>query len=182
MVKGTEVILVNKKDNKTGKGEKLQVHRQGKLHRAFSVFIFNSKGEMLLQQRVKSKYHSGGLWSNACCSHPKPGEKTRTAAKKRLKEEMGFTCELKKIFSFIYKAKLGALTEYEFDHIFLGRFDGEPKPNKKEVRSWKWINLRQLKRDIKKNPEKYTFWFKRALDRVINYIKENSSRTGKKTM
>ena len=155
-----KVILVNKKDEVVGTEEKMKAHQQGKLHRAFSIFLFNKKGETLIQKRAKSKYHSGGLWTNTCCSHPRPDENLGQAAKRRLKEEMGISCNLKKIFSLIYKAKVGNLTEYEFDHVFFGRFDGKPKPNKKEVADWQWIKLADLKNDIKKNPQKYTPWFK----------------------
>lgn len=155
-----EVILVNKKDEVVGKEEKMRTHLEGKLHRAFSILLFNKKGEILIQKRAKSKYHSGGLWSNTCCSHPRPNEELMKAAKRRLKEEMGISCNLKKIFNFIYKVKLGDLTEYEFDHVFFGEFNGKPKPSKKEVADWKWIKLSDLEVDLKKNPQKYTPWFK----------------------
>ncbi|OIO44493.1 MAG: isopentenyl-diphosphate delta-isomerase [Candidatus Nealsonbacteria bacterium CG_4_10_14_0_8_um_filter_35_10] len=159
-----EVILVNKKDEQIGTGEKLKVHREGKLHRCFSILIFNSEGELLIQQRAKSKYHSPGLWSNTCCSHPRPGEDLKTATKRRLKEEMGIKCDLKEIFSFIYRAKSGKWIEHEFDHVFVGKFDSNPKLNKKEVQDFKWINLQELKKDLKEHPRKYTFWFKRILE------------------
>ena len=159
-----KVILVNKKDEKVGIEEKIKAHKEGKLHRSFSIFIFNSKGELLIQQRAKSKYHSALLWSNTCCSHPRPNEKLIEAAKRRLKEEMGVETDLKEIFSFIYRAKSGEWIEHEFDHVFLGKFDGNPKPNKKEVKDWKWINLEELKKDMKKSPKKYTFWFKKIVN------------------
>lgn len=160
-----KVILVNKNDEQIGIGEKLKVHQEGKLHRCFSILIFNSKGELLIQQRVKSKYHSPGLWSNTCCSHPRPGEDLREAVKRRLKEEMGIKASnLKEFATFIYKAKLGNLIEHELDHVFVGKFDGQPKPNKNEVQDFKWINFQELKRDIKKYPRKYTFWFKRIFE------------------
>jgi len=165
-----KVVLVNKKDETVGVEEKMKTHLDGKLHRAFSITLFNKKGEVLIQQRAKSKYHSPGLWSNTCCSHPKPKENLDQAAKRRLKEEMGITTDLKKKFSFIYKAKLGHLTEYEFDHVFLGRFDGKPKPNKKEVEDWKWMKLTDLEKDIKKNPQKYTPWFKIIFDKIKKEI------------
>jgi len=134
------------------------------LHRSFSIFIFNSKGELLIQQRAKSKYHSPLLWSNTCCSHPRPKEKLIEAAKRRLKEEMGIKAShLKELSTFTYKAKSGNFIEHEFDHVFVGKFDGNPKPNKKEVEGFKWINLQELKRDMKKYPRKYTFWFKRMM-------------------
>jgi isopentenyl-diphosphate delta-isomerase type 1 len=163
----TEIILVDKNDEIMGKGEKLWVHQRGKLHRAFSIFIFNSAGEMMLQQRAKSKYHSGGLWTNACCSHPRMGRKLENEIKKRLQEEMGIKCRLKEVFSFIYKAKVGDLIEHEFDHVFIGRFDGEPKINKEEAEDWKWISPEELKEDVKNNPKKYTAWFKRVFKKVL---------------
>lgn len=132
-----DIILVDKDDNEIGKGEKMAVHLAGQLHRAFSIFIFNSQGEMMLQRRASTKYHSPGLWTNACCSHPRPGESLEQAAKRRLKEEMGFECDLQKVFSFIYKAKVEDLTEHEFDHVFIGKFDQEPVLNKEEADGWK---------------------------------------------
>jgi len=162
-----EVILVDKKDNEIGIEEKIKAHRKGKLHRSFSIFLFNKKGELLLQKRAKSKYHSPGLWSNTCCSHPRPGQNLKKEAKRRLKEEMGIECNLKKVFSFYYKVKVGDLIEHEFDHVFLGKFEGNPKPNLKEAEDWKWINPEELKRDIKKNPQKYTEWLKIILDRLL---------------
>lgn len=160
MKKRNYVITVNKKDKEIGKEEKIKAHQEGKLHRAFSIFIFNEKGELLLQKRAESKYHSGGLWSNACCSHPRPGFDLKKEAKKRLKEEVGIKTTLKEVFSFIYKAKVGDLIEHEFDHVFVGKFNGDPKPNGKEVEEWRWINKRELKKDLKENPEKYTPWLK----------------------
>jgi len=166
-----QVILVNKKDTAIGIEEKMKVHLKGKLHRAFSVLLFNEKGETLIQKRAGSKYHSGGLWTNTCCSHPRPKENLGQAAKRRLKEEMGIETDLKEIFSFIYKAKLGNLVEYEFDHVFLGRFQGNPKPDKKEVEDWQWIKPADLGADIKKNPQKYTPWFKIIFNKVKKEIK-----------
>lgn len=154
------VILVDKKDRAVGTEEKIKAHLQGKLHRAFSILIFNKKGEILIQKRLRSKYHSGGLWTNTCCSHPRPKENLFSAAKRRLKEEMGIECNLKETFSFIYKAKVGDLIENEFDHVFVGQFDGRPQPNKNEVEDWKWITIKNLKKDLKENPKKYTPWFK----------------------
>ncbi len=167
------VILVNEKDEKIGIEEKLKAHQEGKLHRAFSVLLFNKKGEVLIQKRAKSKYHSGGLWTNTCCSHPKVKESLKKAVKRRLREEMGIECEnLREIFSFIYKAKVGNLIEHEFDHVFVGTFEGKPKPNKKEVEDWKWIKLSQLKKEIKKNPQKYTPWFKIILKKMENFLEK----------
>ncbi len=167
-----KVVLVNKKDKVIGTEEKIKAHLEGKLHRAFSIILFNKKGELLIQKRAKTKYHSPGLWSNTCCSHPRPKEKIELAAKRRLKEEMGIETDLKKAFSFVYKAKLGNLIEYEFDHVFLGRFDGKPKPNKKEVADWQWIKPADLKADIKKNPQKYTPWFKIIFRKIKQAVTE----------
>jgi len=163
-----KVILVDKKDKEIGREEKIKAHREGKLHRSFSIFLFNKKGELLIQKRAKSKYHSPGLWSNTCCSHPRPDRNLEDEAKRRLKEEMGIVkCNLKEVFNFIYNQKVGDLTEHEFDHVFFGTFEGNPKPNPDEAESWKWVNIIELKKDIKENPGKYTAWFKLILDRVI---------------
>lgn len=162
-----KIILVDKKDNEIGVGEKLKVHQEGKLHRAFSIFIFNSKGEMLLQKRAKTKYHSPGLWTNTCCSHPGPNKNLEEEAKRRLKEEMGINCQLKEIFSFIYKVNLGSLIEHEFNHVFIGKFNGKPTVNAKEADDWEWINTKELKKDVRKNPEKYAYWFRLILDKVL---------------
>jgi isopentenyl-diphosphate delta-isomerase len=167
------VILVDENDTKIGDEEKIEAHKAGKLHRAFSVFTFNSKGEMLLQRRAAHKYHSGGLWTNACCSHPRLGEPVEEAVHRRLKEEMGFDCELKKIFHFIYKAELGDLTEHEFDHVFVGKFDEPVNPDPEEVDGYRWVPLASLKEDIKAHPENYTEWFKIALEKVVSHYEEN---------
>lgn len=164
-----KVVLVNKKDEEVGTEEKLKAHQKGKLHRAFSVFLFNKKGDFLIQKRAESKYHSPGLWTNTCCSHPKPNEELKKAAQRRLKEEMGISCDLKKKFNFIYKAEMGNLTEHEFDHVFFGEFNGKPKPNKKEVSDWKRISPVDLRKDIKKNPWKYTPWFKIIIKKLKNF-------------
>ncbi len=160
------IILVDQDDNQIGTGEKMEVHRAGKLHRAFSVFVFNNRGEMLLQRRALTKYHSGGLWTNTCCSHPRPEEKTMDAARRRLMEEMGFVCELKEVDSFVYKTEFEGLFEHEFDHVLIGKYEGEIKENKDEVEEWKWISLDELGIDVKNNPDKYTSWFKIALERL----------------
>lgn len=166
-----QVILVNKIDAPVGGQEKLQAHQQGALHRAFSVFIFNDTGEMLLQQRALGKYHSGGLWTNACCSHPRPGEETVVAAHRRLREEMGFDCEIRKVFDFIYRAELDfGLIEHEFDHAFIGTYNGEILPDADEVADFKWISLENLKEDVEKLPEIYTIWFKIALEKVLAHF------------
>lgn len=165
------VILVDEKDNQLGLMEKMEAHEKGLLHRAFSVFLFNSKGEMLLQQRAISKYHSGGLWTNACCSHPRNGEKTIDAAHRRLEEEMGFDCAIEKAFHFIYKSALdNDLTEHELDHVFIGQYEGEIKPNPEEVESYKYIAVPELVEDVKNNPQNYTEWFKICLEEVLARI------------
>ena len=162
-----KIVLVDKKNRKLGEMEKLEAHKRGLLHRAFSIFIYNSKGELLIQQRPKEKYHSGGLWSNTVCSHPKPGERYLVAARRRLKEEMGFDCKLEKKDVLIYKKEFdNGLTENEFDTIFVGKFDGIPKPNIKEVADWKWISINDLKNDLSKNPQKYTYWFGEIIKNV----------------
>jgi isopentenyl-diphosphate Delta-isomerase len=159
-----QVILVDEHDHETGTMEKMQAHVEGKLHRAISVFLFSTKGELLLQQRAFGKYHSSLLWTNTCCSHPRPGETPKDAATRRLQEEMGITCELKEAFSFIYKAELDHnLTEYEYDHVFTGVTDALPAPDKTEVAGWKYVDIDTLKQDIHAHPEKYTEWFKICL-------------------
>ena len=164
------VILVKEADQEIGIAEKMAVHKEGILHRAFSIFVFNSKEELLLQQRAKSKYHSGGLWSNTCCSHPKPGESLTGACNRRLKEEMGLECELTEIFSFIYRAEVGDLIEHEVDHVFFGRTDCQPFPCLTEVGDWKWINLDELRRDVAINPDKYTYWLRISMNKLIPFI------------
>ena len=165
------VILVNKSNRKIGVEEKIKAHMEGKLHRAFSIFVFNSQGELLIQQRAKSKYHSGGLWSNTVCSHPKPDETYAKAVHRRLKEEMGFDCKLKKIFCFIYNTNFkNNLIENEYDCVFLGKFDGSPKPNPQEVMNYKWMSIKELKNDIIKNSNKYSVWLKIALEKMGSFI------------
>jgi isopentenyl-diphosphate delta-isomerase len=168
-----KIILVDKKDREIGTGEKLEVHKSGKLHRAFSIFVFNRKGELLLQKRAKGKYHSGGLWSNTCCSHPRAGEKLEKAVHRRLKQEMGFDCSLKEIFSFVYKVKFeNGLYEHELDHVFIGNYGRKPEPDPEEAEGWKWISLNELKKDIQKNPGNYTYWLKVSLDKLDSYMKK----------
>jgi len=164
------VVLVDDQDQVVGATPKLKAHQLGKLHRAFSVFIFNAKSEMLLQQRAKDKYHSAGLWTNACCSHPKPGEEIQAAAHRRLFEEMGFDCALTKAFQFIYKTEFeNGLTEHELDHVFIGRYDGLVVANGDEVNNYKWIQVKSLQEEVNLHPEFYTSWFKIALKKVINF-------------
>jgi len=156
-----QVILVNDKDEQIGLAPKMEAHEKAMLHRAFSVFIFNDKNELLLQQRAKTKYHSPLLWTNTCCSHQRDGENSLDAGKRRLNEEMGFNCPLKEIFTFIYKAPFeNGLTEHELDHVLIGNFTGKPTINKDEVESYKWISMENVKLDIENNPQKYTVWFK----------------------
>ena len=163
-----QVILVDENDGAVGVGGKTKTHLEGRLHRAFSVFIFNAGGELLLQKRALTKYHSGGLWSNTCCSHPRPGEATQRAAHRRLKEEMGFDCDIRETFSFIYKVKLdGDFLEHEYDHVFVGQFDGVPSPNAEEVDDWKWIPVGELRRDMERTPEKYTFWLMASFEKTV---------------
>ncbi|MEA2701625.1 MAG: isopentenyl-diphosphate Delta-isomerase [Candidatus Parcubacteria bacterium] len=162
-----DVILVDEHDTQIGTMEKLAAHAQGRLHRAFSVFIFHSDGRMLLQRRAAGKYHSGGLWSNACCSHPRPGEPVEAAAHRRLREEMGIDCDLRETHAFIYRAPFpNGLIEHEYDHVFVGRSDDLPAPNPEEVDDWVWMDIPELRRDMKEHPEDYTYWFKVAFDRV----------------
>ena len=166
-----DVILVDEKDRPTGTMEKIEVHKKAMLHRAFSVFIFNDKGEMLLQKRASKKYHSGGLWTNSCCSHPQPGEDTMAAANKRLQEEMGFSTSLTKAFTFIYKASFeNGLTEHEYDHVFVGSFNGLIRPNPDEVDDYCNQSLDQLKQSLKTHPHHFTEWFKIALPKLETYL------------
>ncbi len=162
------VLLVDENDNPLRSEEKLKAHQEGSLHRAFSILLFNSKNEYLLQKRALSKYHCGGLWSNTCCSHPRPGEETLLAAHRRLKEELGIVCgKLEKKFDFIYKAAVNSsLTEHEFDHVFFGTFEGAIKPNPEEVCAYAWVAPEILKKDVENHPEKYTIWFRILLDKV----------------
>ena len=167
-----KVILVDQEDNIIGTMPKIEAHKKAVLHRAFSVFILNKKGELMLQKRALNKYHSPELWTNTCCSHQREGEGNLQAGKRRLKEEMGFTTPLEELFSFIYKAPFdNGLTEHEFDHVMLGYYDGLPKINFEEVASWKWISLEKVKKHMKKNPEHYTAWCKIIYERFYNYIK-----------
>lgn len=170
-MKTDDIILVNEDNDEVGSGEKIDIHKKGLLHRAFSIFIFNSKNELLLQQRALNKYHSGGLWTNTCCSHPKPGELVLDAARRRLQEEMGIDCKLEEKFTLIYKTNFSNLIEYEYDHVILGICDNNPKINLAEAADYKWINIKKLRSDIKKNPNKYTYWFKIALPKLLKQIK-----------
>lgn len=155
------VILVDSNDNEIGTMEKMEAHKKGVLHRAFSVLLFDQSGRMLIQKRARTKYHSSGLWTNTCCSHPLPGESLQEATRRRLKEEMGIDVQPAFSHSFIYKAVLDKnLIEHEFDHIFVGTFSGTPHINKKEVEDWKYVELEWLRQDIERHPSAYTEWFK----------------------
>lgn len=166
-----EVILVDENDHEIGLMDKLEAHEKGLLHRAFSIFIFNDKNELLMQKRAMGKYHSASLWSNTCCSHPKMGDSIEIACEIRLMEEMGFITELKFFKSFIYKASLGnGLHEHEFDHVYIGRFNGSPVPNSAEVARWRYVDLNELEKDLVANPTHYTAWLKIIFGDVKKYI------------
>jgi isopentenyl-diphosphate delta-isomerase len=164
------VVLVDDQDNAIGKMEKQQAHVEGVLHRAFSIFIFNSEKKLLLQKRASSKYHCGGLWTNTCCSHPRENENIQDAAIRRLQEEMGMHCQLQPIFSFVYRAEFeNGLTEYEFDHVFFGESDQTPELNLEEVEDFRYVGMEQLQTEITENPAHFTPWFLIALDRVKEF-------------
>lgn len=155
------VVLVDEFDNIIGTMEKLEAHEKGLLHRAFSILLFNSKGEILLQKRSSAKYHSGGLWTNTCCSHPLPNERMEDATQRKLKQEMGIEASMEFNFKFIYNARLDKnLIEHEYDHVYTGMFDGVPILNREEVEDWKFIDFKSLQNDMELNPELYTYWFK----------------------
>ncbi len=171
----TQVILVNELDEPIGVMEKLQAHQTASLHRAFSVFIFNQKGEMLLQKRALQKYHSGGLWTNACCSHPLPGEDTKNAATRRLKEELGFETVLQHAFTFTYHAALdNGLTEHEIDHVFTGKYDGQININEEEVSAYRYEPMIAIKKMLDIAPQLYTPWFKIAFSKLESYLASSS--------
>lgn len=160
-----QLILVDAEDRELGVSDKLQAHLTGALHRAFSIFVFDAQQRLLLQKRALMKYHSGGLWSNTVCGHPRPGESTLAAAHRRLVEEMGFDCELRLMFGFIYRAELSnQLIEHEYDHVFVGNFDGEPQPETLEVEAWRWMSMSELKADLRDHPEKYSYWLQAAIN------------------
>ena len=172
-----KVILVDENDNQVGLMPKLEAHQKGLLHRAFSVFIFNSKYQLLLQKRAISKYHSGGLWTNTCCSHPREAEDILDAANRRLLEEMGIKTNLRKVFDFIYKAELdNELTENEFDHVFYGVFDENPTLNKEEAEDYKWVDMETISNDIIRNSDNYTVWFKIAFDYFYKYLNNDNNK------
>ena len=166
-----KVILVNEKDEPIGLMGKMEAHEKGLLHRAFSVFVFNSKQEVLLQQRAACKYHSPNLWTNTCCSHPRAGETNQQAGERRLQEEMGLQVPLQEVFSFIYKAPFdNGLTEHEYDHVLIGYSDAQPQINPEEVASWKWLSLEAIKEDILQAPERYTAWFKIIFEEFYHHL------------
>ena len=168
-----KVILVDNNDNQIGLMPKLEAHEKGVLHRAFSVFIFNNYGELMLQRRALTKYHSPGLWTNTCCSHQRDGETNIISGKRRLNEEMGFDTELFEKTSFIYKAKFdNGLTEHEFDHVLVGSYNHSPMINSTEVDSWKWMSMENIKKDIKDHPDNYTAWFKIIFEKYYKYISQ----------
>ncbi|MDE3250339.1 MAG: isopentenyl-diphosphate Delta-isomerase [Bacteroidota bacterium] len=179
-----DIILVNENDEPVGTMEKMEAHRRALLHRAFSVFIFNSRGELLLQQRAKEKYHSAGLWTNACCSHPRPGEDTVAAASRRLREEMGFSAAITEIFSFTYRSEFdNGLTEYEFDHVFAGVYDGPIHPDPNEVAAYRYQSMGDVRMALDKEPSQFTTWFNIAFPLLEKWhdeqkaVKEAVSKT-----
>ncbi len=180
MAESRKIILVDENDNPVGEADKLEAHQNGgKLHRAFSIFVFNDKGETMLQKRSAIKYHSANKWSNTCCSHPYVGDTLLGAAHRRLYEEMGFDCPLEEQFSFVYKADVGnGLTEWEYDHVIFGKFNGEPHINKDEASDYKWVSLDELKKDVSQNPDAYTPWLRICLDRVISAYNKWSEQNG----
>lgn len=169
-----KVILVNEKDEEIGSEEKLLAHQKGLLHRAFSIFIFNSNGDMLIHKRADGKYHSAGLWTNSCCSHPKPSEQTHDAAIRRLSEELGLGAKLSFLFNFIYKSEFdNGLTEHELDHVFWGVTDEKPTPNENEISEFKYMSPDQVLKDIEAYPDNYTFWFKKIIRRVLKVVPQH---------
>ena len=160
------VVLVDENDAEVGTLEKQRAHLEGRLHRALSVFVLNARGEMLLQRRAAGKYHSGGLWTNACCSHPRPGEAVGQAARRRLREEMGIDCALTPLFAFTYRADVGdGLVEHEYDHVFAARWDGDPQPSVDEVDGWRWVPVEEIAREVRRSPEAFTPWFRMVFAR-----------------
>lgn len=163
-----EVILVDEADRPVGTAPKMRAHREGALHRALSVFVFNSRGELLLQRRAAGKYHSAGLWTNTCCSHPRPGEETADAARRRLEEEMGLSTSLTPLFTFTYRSRFeDGLWEHEVDHVFLGRSDQDPAPDPAEVGEWRWVRPESLVREMERDPGHFTVWFREPFERIL---------------
>jgi len=167
-----DIVLVDEHDREIGTGIKAEVHRTGELHRAFSVFLYNEE-KLLIQQRADHKYHSPGLWANTCCSHPAPGETTEAAVRRRLMEEAGIECEAEEIFSFVYKHQFAEdLYEHEFDHVFLGRYDGDYEINPDEVKAFRWVALDELEKETAEHPERFACWFLIAVPEVIRIVRE----------
>ncbi|MGX1930855.1 isopentenyl-diphosphate Delta-isomerase [Flagellimonas sp. 2504JD4-2] len=176
-MKEENVILVNEADEPIGLMPKMEAHEKAVLHRAFSVFVMNQKGQTMLQQRAKDKYHSPLLWTNTCCSHQREGESNIEAGKRRLQEEMGFQTELQELFSFIYKAPFdNGLTEHELDHVMMGNYEDSPTINTDEVEAWKWMYPSEIKEDIAKNPEQYTAWFKIIFERFYDHLTKSMAK------
>ncbi len=168
-----QVIVIDGDDAPVGTMDKMAAHVEGVLHRAFSVFVFNTKGQLLLQQRALSKYHSGGKWTNTCCSHPRPGEDTLLAAHRRLAEEMGMACELHYLFNFTYKAEVeNELIEHELDHVFYAISDVQPVPEPEEVAAYKYVDMETLKYELENNACKYTKWLKICFERVKEHYQQ----------
>ena len=162
-----QVVLVDERDRELGSFPKLQAHQEGRLHRALSVLVFNTSGELLMQRRAIGKYHSGGLWSNTCCTHPGPGEPVADAARRRLFEEMRLTCEVERVGEIVYRAEFeSGLVEHEYDHLFIGRSDADPRPNADEVADWRWMSWNAVRLDLAANPAAYTRWLGLVLDEV----------------
>ena len=174
MEKEELVVLVNENNEQIGLMPKLEAHEKALLHRAFSVFILNDKNELMLQQRAADKYHSPLLWANTCCSHQRENETNIEAGNRRLQEEMGFSAELKELFSFIYKAPFdNGLTEHELDHVMIGYYNGEPTINPDEVQAWKWMDIDEVRKDIQQNPDIYTAWFKIIFNEFYHFLEEH---------
>lgn len=175
-MKEDHVILVNTQDVQIGTMPKMEAHEKAQLHRAFSVFVMNDRGETMLQQRAQHKYHSPLLWTNTCCSHQRVGENNIEAGKRRLQEEMGFVTDLKELFSFIYKAPFdNGLTEHELDHVMIGTYNEAPVINREEVADWKWMRPKDIQEDIALNPRRYTVWFKIIFEKFYNHLIQNQS-------
>lgn len=169
------VILVDEHDRELGTEEKERAHREGRLHRAFSVFVFDSRGRLLLQRRARTKYHSAGLWTNTCCSHPRPGEGVPAAAARRLREEMGMECALRPSFPLLYRAELDrGMTEHEYDHVLVGECDRDPVPDPAEVEEWAWVSPAALRREVERRPEAYTYWFRLALPELLDRLERRA--------
>lgn len=178
LMNNTHVVLVDEADKAVGTMDKLEAHRQGRLHRAFSIFILNSKGEMLLQQRALGKYHSGGLWTNACCSHPMPDESVEAAALRRLREEMGFACPLHRLFAFTYRSQLdNGLIEHEYDHVLLGTYDGVISPAPEEVQDYRYLAVPEIEALLEAAPATFTSWFRLVFHRVAEHLRNSTHTT-----